>query len=59
MFALYYLPIHVIISLSSILDCRFASINFTDDLIELTPMTTYQEAVIVKKYCVINPAGNI
>ena len=59
MFALYYLPIHVIISLSSILDCRFGSINFTDDLIELAPMTTYQEAVIVKKHCVINPAGNI
>jgi phosphoglycolate phosphatase len=25
----------------------------------LIPMTTYQEAVIVKKYCVSNPSGNI
>jgi phosphoglycolate phosphatase len=59
MFAIYYLPIHLITSLSSIRYPLFTSIRFTDDLIGLVPVTTYQEAVIVKKDCVTNPSGNI
>jgi phosphoglycolate phosphatase len=59
MFAIDYLPIHLIISRSSIRLSLFTSIIFTDDSIELIPMTTYQEAVIVKKDYVTNPSGNI
>jgi phosphoglycolate phosphatase len=59
MIAIYYLLIHTITSLSSIFYRLFTNIGFTDDLIGLTPMTTYQEAVIVKKHCVTNPSGCI
>ncbi len=54
-----YLPIHLITSLSPIRYPLFTSIVFTDDSIELVPVTTYRETVIVKKDCVTNPSGNI
>jgi phosphoglycolate phosphatase len=54
-----YLPINLITSLSPICYPLFTSIGFTDGSIELVPVTTYRETVIVKKDCVTNPSGNI
>ena len=59
MFAIDYLPIHLITSLSPIRYPLFTSIVFTDDSIEFVPVTTYRETVIVKKDCVTSPSGNI
>ena len=59
MSAIDYLPIHLITSLSPIRYPLFTSIGFTDDSIELVPVTTYWKAVIVKKDCVTIPSGNI
>jgi phosphoglycolate phosphatase len=58
MLVIYYLPIHLINPLSSIRDCLFTVISFTDSLYRLTPMTTYQKAAIVKKDCENNPSGS-
>ena len=57
MFASYYRLIHFITSLSPILYPLFTQIGFTNDSIELAPMTTYQETVIVKKHYATNPSG--
>jgi phosphoglycolate phosphatase len=59
MFAIDDLPIHLITSLSAIRYPLLTSIVFTDDSIELVPVTTYRETVIVKKDCVTIPSGNI
>jgi phosphoglycolate phosphatase len=55
----YYLFIHCITSLSPIPYLLVASINFTDNWIVLTPMTTYQETAIVKKHYALNHSGSI